>query len=138
MKSLLPYALYQDFQKIEDFKMNIINCNPFSFDRVIVQLHHFAETSEPGYWTVLLTTGECRRRKPLLFHYEKISCCTNQKDNYSKTGVDSSYVYSSGQSQQDVYDWARHDHGSRRILDRQYGSIMLNSEQHGNISYFRS
>lgn len=52
--------------------MNIINCKPFSFDPVIVQLHHFAETSEPGCGIVLLTTGECKRRIPLLFHHEKI------------------------------------------------------------------
>lgn len=58
-----------------------INCKPFSFDPVIVQLHQFTETSEPGYRTVLLNTGECRRRKPLLFHHEKILCCTNQKGN---------------------------------------------------------
>lgn len=42
---------YQDFKKLEDFKVN--RCiKPFGFDPVFAQLHHFADASETGYSTV--------------------------------------------------------------------------------------
>lgn len=42
---------YQDFKKLEDFKVN--RCiKPFGFDPVFAQLHHFADASDTGYGTV--------------------------------------------------------------------------------------
>lgn len=97
---------YQDFKKLEDFKVN--RCiKPFGFDPVFAQLHHFADASKTGYGTVSYLLLE-NAGTSLFFHHGKISCCTTQTDNHSKTGVDSSY--SSRQNQQDVTDRARHAH----------------------------
>nr|XP_034339443.1 uncharacterized protein LOC105341007 [Crassostrea gigas] len=128
---------YQDLQKLEDFKVN--RCiKPFGFDPVITQLHHFSDASEIGYGTVsylLLENIDGERHCSFIMGKSRV---TPLKQTAIPRLELTAASYNSRQNQQDVTDRARHAHRSRYILDRQYGSITLYSEQNGKISYFRS